>query len=98
MKTHELLTAGNVERPSYYERGFRFRVPRGLRKTVGQEMRNIGQKNGFEVDHVGFFGTIRCTYRERNTDTVMAFIAAEMRDRKVTLIPDYQARYGVLED
>lgn len=84
--------------PGHHESGFRFRVPRSQRTTVAKAMETLGRMHGFEVDKVGFLGTIRCTYRQRNADAVMEFVARHMRKYKLTLIPDYQARYGVIED
>lgn len=98
MTAFAMPAAQRVARPSHHERGFSFHVRRSLRKQVAEEMGQIGLKHGFEVDHVGFLGGIRCTYRERNADAVGAFIATGMRDHQVKLIPDYQARYGVIED
>lgn len=84
--------------PATHERGFAFEVPRSRRKEVAAAMRILGAKHGFEVDSVGFFGNIRCTYRQRNAGRVHAFIEAQMFDMGIGMIRDYQRRYGVVED
>lgn len=85
--------------PSHHERGFAFRVPRSQRHAVADVIRSHGREIGFEVDHVGLLGKIRCTYRERNAEKVNVFLAStHMAGMSVEMIPDYQSRYGVEED
>lgn len=84
--------------PDTHERGFSFKVPRSQRHAVARAMTGLGKVHGFEVERVGFLGRIRCTYRERDSVGVLAFLTTVMGGLAVTMIPDYQARYGVAED
>jgi hypothetical protein len=82
------------------EKGFVFRVPFCERRRTADRMWRLAREHdhAFELDHVGLFGKIRCTYRQRNETAVLGFLAEHMRDRQVRLVDDYQRRYGVIED
>jgi len=83
-----------------HESGFAFRVPFCERGRTARRMRRLAKEHdgAFQLDRVGFLGTVRCTYRQRDSVKVLGFLAEHMRDRRVRLIDDYQRRYGIEED
>lgn len=84
----------------HHESGFAFRVPFCERGRTARRMQRLAREHdgAFQLERVGFLGTVRCTYRQRDSEKVLGFLAKHMRDRRVHLIDDYQRRYGVEED
>lgn len=81
-----------------HERGFKFRVPMSRRHDVLNWIKFKAEEVGFILESAGPLGGFRCSYRERNAEGVLKFVMDELRDMKVSLIPNYQKRYGVYED
>ncbi len=93
-----VTTLRNHPKQGSHERGFKFRVPMSRRHDVLDWVRFKANSIGFTLESAGPLGGFRCSYHERDAESVLKFVADELRDMKVVLIPDYQKRYGVYED